>query len=192
MALCREYKNVEFLNYRSNNFPIKYNNQYDLAISNIVYHWVENQEKIESFARVFQSLKPGGVLAAAIPNRQARNVKLFLDAYCEKHPEVLSKIDHAVSSSLFFVSKEWLHEQLAKTGFIKILIDEDEEGHGLATEHDFGNWCIASYSKTCMAPFFTREAFEEVKGLPLQRMANGDIEVNYSTCLVRAEKGPLA
>ncbi|KAJ4986035.1 methyltransferase type 11 [Stagonosporopsis vannaccii] len=59
---------IEFVQGDLAAFAPKEGEQVDLFYSNAVFHWLRNPTRIETLTRLFQTLKPGGVLAFQVPD----------------------------------------------------------------------------------------------------------------------------
>ncbi|KAF1359582.1 S-adenosyl-L-methionine-dependent methyltransferase [Lizonia empirigonia] len=59
---------AEFVKGDLSTFALKEGEQVDLLFSNAVFHWLRNPTRIPTLTRLFETLRPGGVLAIQMPD----------------------------------------------------------------------------------------------------------------------------
>ena len=88
----RDLKNLKFYVAKSTDFPADI--QYDVIISNAVFHWVPHDEKTDTFKKMFESLKPQGLAVVLCTTRHPTNVLMIADKMPSEFKKKLEGMVH--------------------------------------------------------------------------------------------------
>ena len=117
IALAQEtyggISNLSFCEGTAERFPVD-EEQYDIVFSNYVFHWVE--DKGAAFAKIYKSLKPGGVFGLTT----VLDRSLFLDEMVELMP---TKEKEKVFSKFHFRPKKFYEDTAFSCNFSILSMD---------------------------------------------------------------------
>lgn len=129
--------NIKYISGKSTEFPV-INDGYDLVISNTVMHWVSYLERVETYRRVFQALKKGGLCAVVEVASLPFNMTALV-AFMHEHERKF-----VIGNSNFLTVDE--NKKIFADSSFEILQAEHEFS---SSTHDgvnvFLNWFAATY-----------------------------------------------
>jgi len=159
-------KNITFIPCKSTVFPLDESNLYDVIITNAVLHWIPTEEKMITFARVNQALKPDGVFVGNISFSRSYNLQL---AATLLSPEEEFQINN------FYYRENYkkLYSLFNDAGFQIIEYKKRFAEINMGTVDNFLEWVTATY----YGKFDFKKAYEnsEVTEEDFEKLKNGDI-----------------
>ena len=133
--------NLEFRVAKSIDFP-QCIGGYDVVISNAVFHWIMQEEKIQTLKNVFDALKHGGVFAFNLLKEMPVNSARLLN-HCPK------AVSEFIYGNFHLESLHFLTEMSTNSGFDIVSAEEVTYQLPFSTEDDFFDWLDATFYGKC-------------------------------------------
>lgn len=129
-------ENLKFFTAKSNDIPTG-GEDYDFIVSNYVMHWVPEHEKVETYKRVFEVLKPGGVFGSIESTKIA-------DEYANIISFALKEKRDNIYDDFHFVSLEKNREIFSSIGFEILTLEEVVYENTLVSLDEYFKWLDAT------------------------------------------------
>lgn len=127
--------NVGFIVGKSIDFPL-IDIGYNLIVCNYVMHWLNYDEKMKTYKRVYDALQNGGIFAS-VEMCRTTNIMGFGDFLSEE-------MRHRIKNSVYFTSVDENQTMFSKTGFEIVTLEEYVSRRTFTNPDVYFRWIDAS------------------------------------------------
>lgn len=157
-------ENIKFLEGKFSDIELE-ESMFDLVFSNLVYHWLNTEEKLKSTKKAFSVVKRNGLFVASISKERIENAKEILRYFPKERQDYVDDL-------LSYQSDQYYKELFMEAGFDIVSFSSEVIEAAFPSVQSYLEWMDASYG---LKNEFKTVYYENEHRIKLSRYADGTV-----------------